>query len=90
MTRVRNVVEEAFEQEGLTPETWSNEPGFSYGEHSHPYHKVLFCIAGSIVFHTPEGDVDLSAGDRLDLAPGTPHSASVGPEGVTCMEAPRR
>lgn len=85
----RGLAQEAFAREGLRPETWSNEPGFVYSQHSHPYHKVLFCISGSIVFHTPEGDVELSAGDRLDLAPGTPHSASVGPEGVTCMEAPR-
>lgn len=82
--------EAAFGEEGLTPETWSNQPNFVYGEHQHPYHKILFCIAGSITFHTPEENIELSPGDRLDLAPGTPHSATVGSEGVTCMEAPRR
>lgn len=89
MTRARSLAEEAFDREGLSPETWSNGAGYSYAEHSHPYHKVLFCVAGSITFHTPEGDVQLSSGDRLDLPPGTPHAASVGPRGVTCMEAPR-
>lgn len=85
----RAKAETAFSEEGLSPETWSNRPGYVYGEHKHPYHKVLFCIEGSITFHTPEEDIELSPGDRLDLPPGTPHSATVGGLGVTCMEAPR-
>lgn len=79
--------QEAFQDEGLSPQTWSNQPGYRYGEHTHPYHKVLFCVGGSITFHTPTGDVVLEPGERLDLAAGTPHSATVGPSGVTCMEA---
>ena len=79
----------AFVAEGLKPHSWSNQAGFVYAEHQHPYHKVLFCINGSITFHCPDGDVDLEAGDRLDLSPGTPHGATVGPDGVTCMEAAR-
>jgi len=81
--------EEAFRQGGLEAHTWSNQPGYVYGEHEHPYHKVLFCINGSIVVHTPDGAIPLSEGDRLDLPPHTPHSATVGEEGVTCMEAPQ-
>lgn len=87
---LRARVEAVFEEEGLDPHTWSNEPGFVYGEHQHDYHKVLFCIDGSIVFHTVDGDTELSPGDRLDLPRDTPHSATVGPSGVTCMEAARR
>lgn len=79
----------AFAAGGLTPRTWSNEAGYRYGEHDHPYHKVLFCVAGSITFHTPKGDTHLEPGDRLDLPPGTPHAATVGQDGVTCMEAAR-
>lgn len=86
----RAQAEEAFRDEGLDAHTWSNEPGYVYGEHEHPYHKVLFCIQGSIVFHTPDGDTSLSEGDRLDLPPHTPHSATVGDNGVICMEAARR
>lgn len=86
--RVR--AEAAFRAEALTPQTWSNEPRYIYGEHQHPYHKVLFCVVGSITFHTPDGDIDLAPGDRLDLPAGTPHSATVGPVGVTCMEAQRQ
>lgn len=83
------IAADAFAAEGLEPHTWSNEPGYRYGEHQHDFHKVLFCVRGSITFHTPDGDVSLGSGDRLDLPPGTPHSATVGPDGVTCMEAPQ-
>ncbi len=79
----------AFAAEGLKPRGWSNSPGFHYDEHTHPYHKVLFCTAGSITFHTPDADIELFAGDRLDLPPGTPHSATVGSDGVACWEAAR-
>jgi cupin superfamily acireductone dioxygenase involved in methionine salvage len=50
---------------------------------------VLFCLSGSIVFHTREGDVELTAGDRLDLDSGTEHAATVGPAGCECVEASR-
>lgn len=79
----------AFAAEGLSPHVWSNEAGYAYPSHSHEYHKVLFCVEGSITFHVPDGDVEMSEGDRLDLPAGTPHSATVGPHGVTCMEASR-
>ncbi len=88
-TRPETLARNVFAAEGLTPQTWSSDPGFVYGEHQHPYHKVLFCISGSITFHTPDGDVRLTPGDRLDLQPNTPHGATVGSEGVRCMEAPR-
>ena len=77
----------AFEAEGLRPHGWSNEPGYRYGEHRHDYHKVLFCTGGSITFHTPAGDRRLGPGDRLDLPPGTSHSATVGP--ATRISTPR-
>lgn len=80
----------AFEAEGCSaPRPWSNGPGERYARHEHPYHKILFCLAGSIVFHTDEGDVPLTAGDRLDLDAMTPHAATVGPEGCRCIEASR-
>ena len=72
-----------------SPRPWSNGPGDAYGWHAHPYHKVLFCLEGSITFHTRDGDVALRAGDRLDIEPGTEHAASVGPDGVACVEAGR-
>jgi hypothetical protein len=80
----------AFAEEGCSaPRPWGNAPGDPYGRHAHAYHKVLFCLGGSIVFHTADGDVELRTGDRLDLEPGTEHAATVGPDGVECIEASR-
>lgn len=80
----------AFRSEGCSsPRPWGNGPGDTYGWHDHGYHKGLFCLSGSIVFHTREGDVELTAGDRLDLEPRTEHAATVGPDGCECVEASR-
>jgi hypothetical protein len=80
----------AFSAEGCSPpRSWGNGPGDTYGWHDHGFHKVLFCLSGSIVFHTRDGDVELTAGDRLDLKPGTEHAATVGPHGCGCVEASR-
>jgi quercetin dioxygenase-like cupin family protein len=84
---VTTELERVFAAEGLTPHSWSNGPGDTYGWHAHDYHKVLYCVRGSVVFHTRDGDHELHAGDRLDLPPHTEHAATVGPDGVTCLEA---
>ena len=84
---VREDIRAKFAEEGLSPHTWANGPKDEYGWHSHGYHKVLYCVSGSIVFHTNEGDFPLEPGDRLDVEPGTDHAATVGPDGVECMEA---
>ena len=68
------------------PRFWGNGPGDRYGRHAHEYHKVLFCLDGSIVFTVQGADIRLAAGDRLDLPPGTEHSAVVGPDGCSCVE----
>jgi quercetin dioxygenase-like cupin family protein len=85
------------QQEGLSPYTWSNGPGVIYAVHSHDYEKVLYCVQGSIRFVLPdsrdargnESAIDLAPGDCLILPRGTRHSACVGSQGVTCIEAPR-
>ena len=80
----------AFAAEGCSaPRSWGNGPGDAYGWHAHDYHKVLFCLEGSITFHLRGDEARLEAGDRLDLAPGTEHSATVGPDGCSCIEASR-
>jgi mannose-6-phosphate isomerase-like protein (cupin superfamily) len=68
------------------PSWWSNGAHDQYAPHQHPYHKVLYCVAGSIIFHVDDENHHLASGDRLDIEPGTEHSASVGPEGVQCGE----
>jgi hypothetical protein len=86
----REAAVKAFAREGASPPRfWGNAPGDTYGRHDHAYSKVLFCLEGSIVFHTREGDVPLTGGDRLDLEPGTEHAATVGPDGCACVEAER-
>jgi len=52
---------------------------------------VLYCARGSIRFDVPASgeSFELQPGDRLDIPPGTSHSALVGPEGATCVEAAR-
>jgi quercetin dioxygenase-like cupin family protein len=77
--------------EGLEHYRWSNGPGDVYGAHTHPYHKVLYVVAGTITFGLPadEQQVVLHTGDRMELPPGINHDAVVGPEGVVCIEGHR-
>lgn len=79
------------EAEGLRPYRWDNAPRFSYPVHDHPYHKVIYCVEGSIEFQMPtlKKNVLMKPGDRLDLPAHTPHGAVVGDEGVVCLEAHR-
>lgn len=79
--------------QGLTPSSWSNGPGDTYAAHQHGYDKVLVAARGSITFHVVDSgagvnfDVNLAEGERLDLPAGTVHAATVGPQGVMCLEA---
>ena len=66
---------------------WSNGPGDRYEQHSHAYHKLLYCTSGSIDFILDEGrTLTLRAGDRMVLPAGTRHAALVGPDGCACVE----
>jgi quercetin dioxygenase-like cupin family protein len=80
-------IPERFRAEGLTPHSWSNAAGDTYGWHQHDYDKILYCVRGGITFHGRDGDYTLAAGDRLEIGSGTEHAATVGSEGVECMEA---
>lgn len=77
-----------FEARGVPATRWANAPGSVYEVHHHPYRKTLFCVAGTITFSLPDSEVDvpLAPGDRLILPAGTRHGATVGPDGVTCIE----
>ena len=85
----RGAIERRYTEEGLCPHSWSNGPGHRYGWHAHGYTKVLYCFRGSIVFHTRDGDFALQPGDRLEVDPDTEHAATVGANGVECLEAER-
>jgi len=75
--------------EGLAASEWGNGPGDTYAAHRHGYDKVLVADHGSITFHLVElgRDVVLREGERLELPAGTLHAASVGTDGVRCLEA---
>jgi mannose-6-phosphate isomerase-like protein (cupin superfamily) len=75
---------------GLSPHGWGNGPGDTYGWHEHGCEKVLYCVRGRIVFWTAGGDIELGPGDKMVLPPCTAHAATVGAEGVRCIEAPRQ
>ncbi|MGH9204401.1 MAG: cupin domain-containing protein [Vicinamibacterales bacterium] len=87
----RQSIEAIFRESGLSPAGWSNAAGDRYSAHSHIYHEMLYCVSGSIRFDLPDtgASFDLRPGDRLEIAPGTTHSALVGPDGVACVEAAR-
>ena len=80
----------AFRRAGLPHYEWGNSPHDRYAEHTHAYEKTLVCLDGSITFHVPgHGDLLMQRGDALLLPPGTRHAATVGPQGVRCIEAHR-
>jgi quercetin dioxygenase-like cupin family protein len=83
-------LERILRDEGLSASWTSNRSGDRYGEHSHPYHKVLYCARGGISFVCGDEVIELAPGDRLDIPRGVRHSAVVGPAGVSCVEAARR
>jgi quercetin dioxygenase-like cupin family protein len=81
-----STAEATLRDEGLAPFRWSNAAGYEYTAHRHDYDSVIVCIAGSIRFQVGDHDVELCPGDRLDLAAGVEHAATVGADGVECLE----
>ena len=83
------VIEARLHAPDASVSAWSNDPGDRYAAHAHGFDKILVAVQGSITFVLPAtGDViELHAGDRLDLPAGTSHAATVGVEGVRCLEA---
>lgn len=79
-------MEAALREEGFAPFRWSNAAGYHYAPHDHDYDSVIVCTAGSITFHVDGRDLGLRPGDRLDLPAGVKHAATVGPDGVECLE----
>jgi hypothetical protein len=72
-TAEQDEVLEVMRAEGLAPYRWSNSPHDVYPPHV--YHKVVYCLRGTIrfVLTAQNESLELQAGDRLDLEPGTEH-----------------
>lgn len=83
------VIEGRLHGMGASVSNWSNGPGDRYAPHEHGYDKILVTVQGAITFELPStGEVvELRAGDRFDLPAGTSHAATVGHQGVRCLEA---
>lgn len=82
-------LQELLDKQELRVYRWSNRPEDVYAGHTHGYHKVIYVVEGNIKFDCPTHHkvFNLNAGDRLELPAGVRHSAVVGPQGVTCLEA---
>jgi len=87
-----NTLRQSLLDEGMEPIRWANASGDRYAVHNHDYHKVVYCVEGSIWFSiTDDHDrtFELQPGDRLDIPPGIRHGAMAGMDGVTCLEGHR-
>jgi mannose-6-phosphate isomerase-like protein (cupin superfamily) len=84
-----SAAEASLRDEGLAPFRWSNTAGYHYAPHRHDYDSVIVCIAGSIRFQVDDADLELRPGDLLDLPAGVEHAATVGDDGVECLEGTR-
>jgi mannose-6-phosphate isomerase-like protein (cupin superfamily) len=84
-------IRQLYAAEGLPPYAWANGPHDTYAVHDHGDEKVLRVVKGSIRFDLPQPgeSVELEPGDTLVLPAGVAHSAVVGPDGVTGLEAHR-
>lgn len=79
-------MERALREEGWAPFRWGNTPGYHYAPHRHDYDSVIVCVTGSITFEVAGDAMELHPGDRIDLPAGVEHAATVGPDGVECLE----
>jgi len=73
---------DALHREGLDVLEWTDEPGATYEEHTHPYREVRLVLDGSMTIICHGGEYALRPADRFEIQPGEPHRASVGPDGV--------
>lgn len=83
-------IEQSLRREADDVYGWSNGPGDRYARHTHPYTKILYCVTGSIDFSLDGRVIHLRAGDRMVVPAGTPHEATVGPDGCACVEGKAR
>ncbi len=72
----------ALEAEDLLVTEWTDDAGASYAPHTHAHAEVRVVVEGSITIVAGGREHLLRAGDRIDLAPGQVHSATIGDAGV--------
>lgn len=65
------------------------DPGATVGWHSHPHEQCGTVLEGEIHLRVGTQDAEpwvLRKGDVYAIAPDTPHSATVGPDGVVALD----
>jgi quercetin dioxygenase-like cupin family protein len=67
----------ALEHEGMATAWWSEMPGHSIAEHTHPFPESRWILSGFMRVTVGGHAVELGPGDRLDLPAGTPHAVEV-------------
>ena len=60
------------------------------GEHAHPFDVSALVLDGAITLTCGGEARTYAAGDRFEMAAGTPHIEAVGPEGVRYLVGRRR
>ncbi len=63
--------------------TVSKEPGYSMGEHAHPFDACALITAGEITLTVAGVVTRYATGEVFRLAAGTPHTESAGAQGVS-------
>lgn len=76
-------VEQRVKSEGFTPIKFNDPPSYTYFEHTHAETKVLAFLEGEMIVKVGDETFKCKAGDKLVIAPNTPHSAVVGSNGCT-------
>lgn len=76
--------------EGFEVIEWTDDAGTHYAEHAHTSEEVLVVLSGEITFSLLGTEHRLGPGERLALAAGATHTATVGPNGATYLVAARR
>lgn len=84
MTAREELIEE-LEASGMSVTEWTDDADIHYPEHAHPRDEVLVVLRGEIRMTVAGRERMLGPGDRLALAAGERHVATVGPDGATYL-----
>ena len=77
----REKIKHAMQEEGFSPLTITDNPGFVYHPHQHAQTKYLVCLEGSMKVTVNSKTYDFEPGDKLIIPGNTKHSALVGENG---------
>ena len=81
-------IRQILKSEGYSVFKWSNDPNDYFSPHSHDYLQIFYVIEGSLTIRSVDDDItyEVNPGDRVEVRPGLIHEATIGPNGVVCLE----